>query len=108
MIDSTPCTLAGAGATEPRPLSGENTPMTTDRQLSETGRPSPSPTGIEHGSLPAILRAITNLSEDDYRQLKAWLVEHDWDRWDKEIERDSESGALDFLANGHPERSRRV
>ena len=70
-----------------------------NRHLSEAGRPSPSPTGNEEGSLPAILRAITNLSEDDYRQLKTWLVEHDWDRWDKEIERDSESGALDFLAD---------
>ena len=73
--------------------------MTTEGQLNITGRPSPSHTGIEDGSLPAILRAISNLSEDDYRELKAWLVEHDWDRWDKEIERDSESGALNFLAD---------
>ncbi len=53
----------------------------------------------EEESLPAIRRAIAALSEEDYRELKAWLVEHDWDRWDEQIERDSESGALDFLAD---------
>ena len=50
-------------------------------------------------SLPAIRRAIADLSEEGYRELKAWLVEHDWERWDEQIERDSESGALDFLAD---------
>lgn len=73
--------------------------MTTDRQLSETDPTSPSLPDIEEGSLSAIRRAIANLPEDDYRKLKAWLVEHDWDRWDKEIEKDSESGALDYLAD---------
>ena len=53
----------------------------------------------EEGSLPAIQQAIAALSEEDYRELKAWLVEHNWDRWDEQIERDSESGALDFLAD---------
>ena len=53
----------------------------------------------EEESLPAIRRAIAALSKEDYRELKAWLVEHDWDRWDEQIERDSESGALDFLAD---------
>ena len=56
-------------------------------------------TNSEEESLPAIRWAIAALSEEDYRELKAWLVEHDWDRWDKQIERDSESGALDFLAD---------
>ena len=73
--------------------------MATQRQLSETHRPTPSPTDVGEGSLPDVRRAIASLSEDDYRQLKTWLVEHDWDRWDKQIERDSESGALDFLAD---------
>lgn len=53
----------------------------------------------EEASLPDIRRAIAALSEEDYRQLKTWLEEHDWDRWDEQIERDSESGALDFLAD---------
>ena len=58
-----------------------------------------SPTGVKQEPLLAIQRAVAALSEDDYRQLKAWLLEHDWDRWDKQIETDSESGALDFLAD---------
>ena len=37
--------------------------------------------------------------EEGHRQLKVWLEEHDWYRWDEQIERDSESGALDFLAD---------
>jgi hypothetical protein len=27
-----------------------------------------------------------------------WLIEKDWERWDKEIEADSQAGELDFLA----------
>ncbi len=72
--------------------------MATERQMIEVGLSVPSSSPKEE-SLPAIRRAIAALSEDDYRELKAWLVEHDWDRWDKQIERDSESGALDFLAD---------
>ncbi len=53
----------------------------------------------EEASLPEIRRAIAALSEEDYHQLKTWLEEHNWDRWDEQIERDSESGALDFLAD---------
>ena len=72
--------------------------MTTERQVNETALGASSPTSVKGESLSAIQRAIAALSEDDYRRLKAWLLEHDWDRWDKQIERDSESGALDFLA----------
>ncbi len=72
--------------------------MATDTQVTGIGLDA-SPTSIEEESLSAIRRAIADLPEDDYRQLKAWLVEHDWDRWDEQIERDSESGALDFLAD---------
>lgn len=68
--------------------------MATDRQVNGAS----STASLEEESLPAIRRAIAALSEDHYRQLKAWLVEHDWDRWDQQIVGDSESGALDFLA----------
>lgn len=71
--------------------------MATERQVSEKGIHR-VPTSLEDDPLSAIRRAIAELSEDDYRQLKTWLVEHDWDRWDEQIERDSERGALDFLA----------
>lgn len=72
--------------------------MATDTQAIEVALDT-SPSHIEEEPLSAIRRAIADLSEDDYRQLKAWLTEHDWDRWDEQIERDSESGALDFLAD---------
>lgn len=73
--------------------------MTTERQVNEIGFGASSPTSVKQESLSDIRQAIAALSEDDYRRLKAWLLEHDWDRWDKQIEKDSESGALDFLAD---------
>ena len=70
--------------------------MATERQTVDIDTFS---VNSEEASLAAILQTIAALSEEDYRQLKAWLEEHDWDRWDEQIERDSESGALDFLAD---------
>lgn len=72
--------------------------MATERQVHERELHG-VPASLEEDPLLAIRRAIAALSEDDYRQLKVWLVEHDWDRWDEQIERDSERGALDFLAD---------
>ncbi|MCH8873678.1 hypothetical protein IH824_13075, partial [candidate division KSB1 bacterium] len=37
------------------------------------------------------------LPESDYARLRKWFSEKDWQRWDKEIKDDSESGKLDFL-----------
>ena len=45
-----------------------------------------------------IKSAISALSKEDYIHLREWLSEKDWEQWDKEIERDSSSGKLDFLA----------
>ncbi len=44
-----------------------------------------------------IKQAIEELSEEEYKQIRNWLVEKDWAKWDKEIERDSAEGKLDFL-----------
>jgi hypothetical protein len=44
-----------------------------------------------------IQSAIESLSEKDYSLLRKWFIERDWEKWDKEIERDSETGKLDFL-----------
>lgn len=44
-----------------------------------------------------IKSAISTLSEEDYIHLREWLSGKDWEQWDKEIERDSSSGKLDFL-----------
>ena len=40
---------------------------------------------------------IERLPVEDFAELSRWLSEKDWERWDKEIEADSESGRLDFL-----------
>ena len=44
-----------------------------------------------------IQQAILVLPEDEFTQLREWLAELDWGRWDDQIEADSESGRLDFL-----------
>lgn len=40
---------------------------------------------------------IESLSEDEYARLREWFYERDWEKWNKQIEVDSESGKLDFL-----------
>ena len=48
-------------------------------------------------SVSEIRQAILTLDENDYRDLMQWMNELDWERWDAQIEEDSESGKLDFL-----------
>ena len=40
---------------------------------------------------------IERLPEKEFTELVRWLSERDWERWDKEIEADSEADKLDFL-----------
>ena len=44
-----------------------------------------------------IKTAIESLPEDEFVQLREWFSEKDWEKWDRQIERDSESGKLNFL-----------
>jgi hypothetical protein len=46
-----------------------------------------------------IQSAIESLENEEYSELRKWFTERDWERWDKEIEADSESGKLGFLIN---------
>lgn len=46
-----------------------------------------------------IEKAVLTLSDDDFRHLYAWMVELDQQKWDRQIEEDSQTGALDELAN---------
>lgn len=48
-------------------------------------------------SIAKIQDEILALSETDYRQLKQWFDELEWDKWDQQIEEDSNAGKLDFL-----------
>ena len=43
--------------------------------------------------------AISVLPDPMISELRKWIVEKDWENWDEQIERDSDSGKLDFLIN---------
>jgi hypothetical protein len=45
----------------------------------------------------ALEEEIKKLSPREMAQLRDWMSERDWEEWDEEIERDSESGKLDEL-----------
>jgi hypothetical protein len=40
---------------------------------------------------------IESLPSKEFAELFQWLSEKEWERWDKEIEADSQAGSLDFL-----------
>lgn len=42
-------------------------------------------------------REIEKLSRPEFVQLREWLLERDWEEWDRQIERDAASGKLDRL-----------
>jgi hypothetical protein len=44
-------------------------------------------------------QTIASLTIDEYRELRNWIIERDWEAWDRQIEDDSASGKLDFLLN---------
>ena len=44
-----------------------------------------------------IKEAISILPESDFSELRNWLLEKDWEKWDHQIEKDSALGNLDFL-----------
>jgi len=41
---------------------------------------------------------IESLPSEEFIEIFRWLSEKGWEKWDKEIEADSRSGRLDFLA----------
>lgn len=42
-------------------------------------------------------REIEKLSPAEVGELRDWLLERDWERWDRQIERDEAEGKLDRL-----------
>jgi hypothetical protein len=48
-------------------------------------------------TMSEIKKAVDHLPEKEYVRFRTWFTEHDWEKWDKQIEEDSQSGALDFL-----------
>jgi hypothetical protein len=47
--------------------------------------------------IESIQAEIESLSSEDFARLAAWIAERDWQNWDRQIERDSAVGKLDFL-----------
>ncbi len=47
--------------------------------------------------IEAIQAEIESLSREDFVRLREWIAERDWQIWDRQIERDSAAGKLDFL-----------
>ncbi len=47
--------------------------------------------------LEKIIAEIESLKSEEFAQLSKWFSERDWEKWDREIERDSKKGKLDFL-----------
>lgn len=42
-------------------------------------------------------KAVTELSQEEFRKFRAWFANYDMAQWDKQIERDSAAGKLDRL-----------
>ena len=51
------------------------------------------------GKIEKIEQEIQTLSPEELAQLRAWFLEYDWAAWDRQIERDSQAGRLDALAD---------
>jgi hypothetical protein len=50
---------------------------------------------------------IEHLSSHEIAEIYRWLSEKDWERWDKEIESDSQSQKIDFLVKeAHEEKAK--
>ena len=43
-------------------------------------------------------KAILDLSEIEYTELRRWLRDQDWERWEREFDEDVRAGRLDALA----------
>lgn len=49
-------------------------------------------------TLEQIEAAILTLPADEFQQLRQWLSDVDYQRWDEQLEKDIEDGKLDALA----------
>lgn len=41
--------------------------------------------------------AVDSLTPEEYNRFRRWFLERDWEKWDRQIEEDSDTGQLDFL-----------
>ncbi|MEA2489406.1 MAG: hypothetical protein QOH21_1198 [Acidobacteriota bacterium] len=47
----------------------------------------------------ALERDVERLTPEELAAFREWFIEHDWQVWDQQIERDAAAGRLDDLAN---------
>jgi hypothetical protein len=40
---------------------------------------------------------VEKLPSEEFREFFRWMADKDWERWDREIEADSDAGKLGFL-----------
>ena len=59
-------------------------------------------TRLEH-----LEQEIAALTVDEYIHLRNWFLERDWAEWDAQIEKDADSGKLDFLVEEALDEKRR-
>lgn len=45
----------------------------------------------------AIEEEIQRLSRTEFTELRDWIIEKDWERWDQQVEEDTAAGKLDKL-----------
>ena len=50
-------------------------------------------------SIAEIKQAILELPEAEYTELRRWLMEQDWEQWEREFDEDVMAGRLDALAS---------
>ena len=50
------------------------------------------------GKIEKIEQEVQALSPEELAEFRAWFLEYDWAAWDRQIERDSQTGRLDDLA----------
>ncbi len=50
-------------------------------------------------TIRAIEKAITSLNPQDLSEFRQWYMEFDAEAWDRQIEQDAASGAIDSLAD---------
>ena len=49
-------------------------------------------------SVTEIKQAIMELPDAEYTELRRWLMEQDWEQWEREFEEDVLAGKFDALA----------
>ena len=53
--------------------------------------------GMDMMKLEHLQLEIDALADDEFAQLRRWIADRDWERWDEQLVADDQLGKLDFL-----------